>query len=93
MTDYYILKRMDGNVTHFKTVKRRTGESHESLANRCNAIIRKAEETQSGEFNFMDSVSLLSTKLYHLHYLAREQDERTWSTGYEYMHEGALGDF
>ena len=91
MTDYYILKRMDGNVTHFKTVKRRTGESHKSLASRCRAIIRKAEETHSGEFYFMESVSLLSTNLCHLHYLAREQNERTWSTGCEYMHEGDGG--
>ena len=70
MTDYYILKRMGGNVTHFQTVKRHTGERHESLANRCHAIIRKAEKTHSGEFNFMDNVSLLSSCLYHLHYLA-----------------------
>ena len=66
MTDYYIIQEIFDNRTLYQRVERRMAENHQELADRCHAIIEKAQKQHIGKFFFTDDTGLRTMKLTHL---------------------------
>lgn len=66
MTDYYIIQEIFDNRTLYQRVERRMAENHQEIADRCHAIIEKAQKQHIGKFFFTDDTGLRTMKLTHL---------------------------
>ena len=68
MTDYYIIHQtvFGTKSSLYQKVERRMAENHQEIADRCHAIIEKAEKQFIGKFFFTDDTGLQTMKLTHL---------------------------
>ena len=68
MTDYYIIHEtlFGTERSLYQKVERRMAENHQEIADRCYAIIKKAQKQHIGKFFFTDDTGLRTMKLTHL---------------------------
>ena len=68
MTNYYIIHETPFGTERslYQKVERHMAENDQELANRCHAIIEKAQKQHIGKFFFTDDTGLRTMKLTHL---------------------------